>query len=80
MEVLRSNNDPQIVAGIYLDFVKGVGGCPQRVRTDCGTENVILAGMQCYLQEDVWMNGQVRNHMFMALPQQMRESRHGGPF
>ena len=52
LEVLRSNNDPQIVAGIYLDFVKEVGGCPQRVRTDCGTENVLIAGMQCYLQGD----------------------------
>jgi hypothetical protein len=52
LEVLRSNNDPQIVAEIYLDFVKEVGGCPQRVRTDCGTENVLIAGMQCYLRAD----------------------------
>ena len=49
LEILRSNNDPEIIDGIYIDFIKDVGGCPQHVRTDCGTENVLVAAMQCYL-------------------------------
>ena len=52
LEVLRSNNDPKIIAGIYIDTVKDFGGCPQRVRTDCGTENILVAAMQCYLRAD----------------------------
>ena len=32
--------------------MKEVGGCPMRVRTDCGTENVLLPAMQCYLRAD----------------------------
>ena len=50
MEVLRSNKDPQVIAELYVSCVKEIGGCPLRVRTDCGTENVVLAGMQCYLR------------------------------
>ena len=30
LEVLRSNTDPKIIAGIYIDTVKDFGGCPQR--------------------------------------------------
>ena len=52
LEVLTSNNDPKIIAGIYIDFIKDVGGCPQHVRTDCETENVLVAAMQCYLRAD----------------------------
>ena len=33
------NNKPENVAGFYLDCVKGNGGCPILLRTDCGTEN-----------------------------------------
>jgi hypothetical protein len=50
--VLRSNKNPQVIAELYLNCVKDIGGCPQRVRTDCGTENVVLAGMQCYLRAE----------------------------
>lgn len=50
--MLRSNKNPQVIAELYLNCVKDIGGCPQRVRTDCGTENVVLAGMQCYLRAE----------------------------
>ena len=32
---------------LYIEAVKKIGFCPQYVQTDCGTENVILAGIQC---------------------------------
>ena len=47
LEVCRSNNNP-VYPGIYFfECVKECGGCPMKVRTDCGTENGIIAAMQC---------------------------------
>ena len=48
----RSNNKPENVAGFYLDCVKVNGGCPILLRTDCGTENGVMAGMQCYFRQN----------------------------
>ena len=31
-----------------MDAVKEYGGCPLKVRTDCGTENGFVAAAQCY--------------------------------
>ena len=39
MEVNHTNNDPFVTAGYFFDALKHVGGCPTRVRVDCGTEN-----------------------------------------
>lgn len=52
LEVMRSNKDPHVIAEIFLHAVKEFGGCPKQVRTDCGTENVLLCAMQCYLRAD----------------------------
>ena len=41
-----SNHSPGLIAGYYLESVAQVGGCPAKVRTDCGTENVLLASIQ----------------------------------
>ena len=43
----------EIIANFYLDTVSGVEGCPVKLRTDCGTENGIMAAMQCTLREDI---------------------------
>lgn len=50
LEVVKSNNDPNVPAKLYLDTVQSLKGCPKIVRSDCGTENVILAAMQCKLR------------------------------
>ena len=34
-------------AYLYIETVKKIGFCSQYVQTDCGTENRILAGIQC---------------------------------
>jgi hypothetical protein len=36
--------------GIFFDYVKATGGCPIRLLTDRGTENGLIAAMQCYLR------------------------------
>lgn len=32
--------------------MEDTGGCPRIVRSDCGTENVVIAGMQCYFRAE----------------------------
>ena len=47
IKVSRTNSDPVVPAYLYIETVKKIGFCPQYVQTDCGTENGILAGIQC---------------------------------
>ena len=35
-----------------LNCVAGLEGCPVKLRTDCGTENGVMAAMQCTFQQD----------------------------
>jgi len=49
---LKSNNNTCTVASCYLDKVKELGLYPNCVRTDCGSENNILAAAQCYFYRD----------------------------
>lgn len=35
---------------MYLDAVQSLKGCPRLVRSDCGTENVLIAAMQSYFR------------------------------
>ncbi len=61
-----SNNDPSIIAYYYLRSVKQIGGCPFMMRTDCGTENVIAATMQCALRKTI------RGHTYGPSPHNQR--------
>ena len=52
LEVQRSNKNPRLVAKYFLKCVKGARGCPTRVYTDPGTENGLIAGIQCCLRAE----------------------------
>ena len=52
IELQRSNKDPKITAKYFISAVENAGGCPARVYPDHGTENGIIAGVQCYLRSD----------------------------
>ena len=52
LEVVQSNNSPTVPGKLYLDTVKEVKGCPVLLRTECGTENGVMAVMQCYFRAD----------------------------
>ena len=52
LKVCRTNNDPSVTAGFYLEYVRSVEGCPIVLRTDCGTENGTMAAMQCYFRSE----------------------------
>ncbi|XP_022805671.1 uncharacterized protein LOC111342816 [Stylophora pistillata] len=49
-EVQRSNKNPRSVVSYFIKHVKAAHGCPVRVYTDPGTENGLVAGIQCYLR------------------------------
>ena len=49
LHVDTPNNDPKVMVTYFVDCVEEVRGCPSLVRTDCGTENVVIAGVQCSL-------------------------------
>lgn len=53
LKICPSNNDPCHVASLFYNCVKSNRGCPGVLWTDCGTENVTMAAMQCYF----WGNG-----------------------
>ena len=52
LKVSRTNNDPAVVSGFYLEAVPEEGGCPTVLRTDNGTENTVMASIQSYLRAD----------------------------
>ena len=52
LRVSRINNNPSVVADWYLEAVRDLGGCPAKIRTDCGTENGKVAAAQCYFVND----------------------------
>ena len=51
LKVTKSNNHPDIIASFFLNCVEELGGCPVKLRTDCGTENGVMAAMQCTFQQ-----------------------------
>ncbi|XP_019641347.1 PREDICTED: uncharacterized protein LOC109482903 [Branchiostoma belcheri] len=46
LKVGPTNKCPKVVAGFYLDTVCQLGGCPLVVRSDPGSENVVVAAIQ----------------------------------
>ena len=53
LKLCKSNNNPVIPATFFMDALTEFGLFPCLVRTDCGTENGIMAGIQCSLANDV---------------------------
>ena len=51
LHVARSNNKPEIPAAFFLKSVQEYG-CPVKLRSDCGTENGIMAAMQCQFRSE----------------------------
>ena len=46
LRVARSNNNPLVPGLFYVESVAEYG-CPVKLRTDCGTENGVMAALQC---------------------------------
>ena len=52
LEIVRSNNDPNVVGNLFLNCVNDLQFCPTVLRTDRGTENGIMATIQCFLRRN----------------------------
>ncbi|KAJ8284258.1 hypothetical protein COCON_G00031080 [Conger conger] len=52
MEAYTTNNDPKVIADYYMKCVTRLGGCPERIRADNGTENGHVANMQVFLRRN----------------------------
>ena len=50
LAVGKSNNDPKIISKYFLQCVEHNQGYLTMVRTDRGTENTLMAAMQCFLR------------------------------
>lgn len=48
----KSNNDPEVIAQNYMQCVSEFGVVPMRLRTDCGTENGLMAALHCSLRSE----------------------------
>ena len=49
----RSNNSPVVPAKFFVNSVKEFGFCPKLLRTDAGTENGLMAAIQCILRQNI---------------------------
>ncbi|XP_066935846.1 uncharacterized protein [Clytia hemisphaerica] len=66
LRVTRSNNSPDNVACFYLSAIAENQGCPERLVTDLGTENSIIAAVQSYFREDLGA------HRYVSSPRNQR--------
>ena len=41
-----------MTSSAYLNFISELEAIPRRIRTDCGTENCVLATIQCYFRRE----------------------------
>ena len=53
VNVVKTNNNPVVPANFYLRTVAELGMCPALLRTDCGTENGLMAAIQCAFIDDI---------------------------
>lgn len=47
-----TKNVPKVIRGYFVEALERCWGCPRLVRTDMGTENVMIRGIQRYLRRD----------------------------
>ena len=57
-----TNHSPGLIAGYFMDCVRSTNGRPACVRTDCGTENTLVAAIQ------VWVTGNSRARVYGTSP------------
>ena len=53
LKVTKSNSHAKVPAAYYVDTMKELGVCAKLLKTDCGTENVLITAIQSRLQASV---------------------------
>ena len=52
LRICKTNNDPKFVASYFVRCIKENNFVPRCVRTDRGSENIVIAGIQRYLRRN----------------------------
>ncbi|KAL1276985.1 hypothetical protein QQF64_023658, partial [Cirrhinus molitorella] len=50
LNAASTNSDPRVIGGYFVEPLEHLGGFPRLVRTDMGTENVVVRDIQRYLR------------------------------
>ena len=58
LEANKTNSDPSVIGGYFVEAVRKYNGCPRLIRADRGTENGHTEHMQTFLREDTIYNGE----------------------
>ena len=53
LKVCRSNNNPVVPAHFFLNSLNEYNIAPDLLKTDCGTENGIMTGIQSFLHDNI---------------------------
>lgn len=71
LRVGTTNNDPKVVGGYYVDAIKKLNGFPRCVRSDHGTENVLVKSFQNTLKEK-YSDSSHPAHLYGSSPNNQR--------
>lgn len=52
LKVTSTNNDPAVITYYYTSYLRKYGGTARKIRGDCGTENMYVAGMQRFFRRN----------------------------
>lgn len=50
LKAAHTSSDPHVIGGYFVEAMQQLGGCPMLVRTDMGTENVVVRDIQVTLR------------------------------
>ncbi|KAB0800803.1 hypothetical protein PPYR_04107 [Photinus pyralis] len=56
MKAGRTNNNPRVIGGYFVDTIQKIGGIPLTIRADMGTENRHIEQMQVFFRRDTGIN------------------------
>ena len=66
LKVFRSNNSPNNIAVLYLNYVEELQDAPIKIIVDLGTENALVAAIHSFFREDVGA------HQYVPSPRNQR--------
>ena len=73
LKVLSTNNDPKVIADVFVKHISNVMITPQIIRSDRGSENVVIGALQRYFGRNFEDSFLVKKVLDMVPLQQTRE-------
>ncbi len=71
MEAYNTNSDPKVISDYHISTVTRIGGCPERLHADLGTENGHVKAMQVSCAETTRTVTQERKVLCMDAARQI---------